>query len=169
MFWHYFYIFVFVDSLIGRKTCNIMKLMFSVPLETGCPNCWFGYVHVFKASSLLPVFCQQVLQSCHYFLIFFHFYYWKRSCMTSFNNLAILKQFLISSPPLKISPGCSWEGLTLKLKFQYLATWCEELTHLKRPWCWERLKVGGEGDNRGWASWMASLTQWTWVWVNSRS
>ena len=50
-----------------------------------------------------------------------------------------------------------------------LATWCEELTHLKRPWCWGRLKAGGEGDNRGWDGWMASLTQWTWVWVNSRS
>ena len=48
-------------------------------------------------------------------------------------------------------------------------TWCEELTHFKRPWCWETLKKGGEGDNRGWEGWMASLTQWTWVWVNSRS
>ena len=48
-----------------------------------------------------------------------------------------------------------------------LATWCEELTLWKRPWCWERLKVGGEGDDRGWDGWMASLTQWTWVWVNS--
>ena len=38
-----------------------------------------------------------------------------------------------------------------------------------RPWCWERLKVGGEGDNRGWDGWMASPTQWTWVWVNSGS
>ena len=37
--------------------------------------------------------------------------------------------------------------------------------HLKRPWCWERLRAGGEGDNRGWDGWMASLTQWTWVWV----
>ena len=49
------------------------------------------------------------------------------------------------------------------------ATWCEELTHWKRPWCWERLKVGGEGDDRGWDGWMASLTQWIWVWVNSSS
>ena len=49
-----------------------------------------------------------------------------------------------------------------------LATWCEELTHLKRPWCWERLKVG-EGDDRGWDGWMASLTECTWVWVSSRS
>ena len=44
--------------------------------------------------------------------------------------------------------------------------WCKGLTHLKRPWCWERLKAGGEGDNRGWDGWM---TWWTWVWVNSRS
>ena len=39
----------------------------------------------------------------------------------------------------------------------------------KRPWCWEILRAGGEGDNRGWDGWMASPTQWTWVWVNSGS
>ena len=49
-----------------------------------------------------------------------------------------------------------------------LASWCEELTHWKRPWCYERLKAGGEGDNR-WNGWMASLTQWTWVWASSGS
>ena len=69
----------------------------------------------------------------------------------------------------EISPVCSLEGLMLKLKLQYLATWCEELTHLNRPWCWERLRVGGEGDDRGWDGWMASPTQWTWVWVDSGS
>ena len=46
---------------------------------------------------------------------------------------------------------------------------CKELTHLKRPWCWERWKVGGEGDDRGWDGWMASPTWWAWVWVNSGS
>ena len=50
-----------------------------------------------------------------------------------------------------------------------LATWCEELTHWKRPWCWERLKAGGEGDDRGRDGSMASLTQCAWVWVNSGS
>jgi len=55
------------------------------------------------------------------------------------------------------------------LNFYILATWCEELTHLKRPWCWERLKAGGERDDRGWDDWMASPIQWTWVWVNSGS
>ena len=53
--------------------------------------------------------------------------------------------------------------------FNTLTTWCEELTHWKRPWCWERLKAAGEGDDRGWDGWMASLTQWTWVWANSGS
>ena len=54
-------------------------------------------------------------------------------------------------------------------KSSTLATSCEELTHWKRPWCWEGLGAGGEGDNRGWDGWMASLTRWTWVWVNSGS
>ena len=49
-----------------------------------------------------------------------------------------------------------------------LATWCEELTHWKRLWRWERLKVGGERDDRGWDGWMASPTQWTWIWAISR-
>ena len=48
-----------------------------------------------------------------------------------------------------------------------LASWCEEPTHWKRPWCWERLRAGGKGHDRGWDGWMASLTQWTWVWVDS--
>ena len=52
-------------------------------------------------------------------------------------------------------------------KFALCLLWCEELTHLKRLWCWERLKEGGEGDDRGWDGWMASPTRWTWVWVNS--
>ena len=48
-----------------------------------------------------------------------------------------------------------------------LVTWCKELTHLKRPWRWEWLKAGRKGDDKGWDGWMASLTQWSWVWVNS--
>ena len=56
----------------------------------------------------------------------------------------------------------SWNSNTL-------ATSWEELTHWKRPWCWEGLGTGGEGDNRGWDGRMASLTRWTWVWVNSGS
>ena len=49
------------------------------------------------------------------------------------------------------------------------ATSCEELTHWKRLWCWEGLGAGGEGDDRGWDGWMASLIRWMWIWVNSGS
>ena len=69
----------------------------------------------------------------------------------------------------EISPEYSLEGLMLSWNSNLLATWWEELTHWKRPWSWERLKVGGEGDNRGWDGWMASLTQWAWVWASSGS
>ena len=62
-----------------------------------------------------------------------------------------------------------WKDWCWSWNSNTLATWCEELTLLKRPWCWERLDMEGEGDDRGWDGWMASLTQWIWVWVNSRS
>ena len=75
-------------------------------------------------------------------------------------NQSILKDF---------SPDYSLEGLMLKLNLQYFVTWCEELTHLKRPWCWERLKAEGDREGRGWDGWMASPTRWTWVWVSSGS
>ena len=57
----------------------------------------------------------------------------------------------------------SWSSSTL-------ATWCEEMTHWKRPWCWVRLRTGREGGDRGWDGQMASLrlTQWTWFWAKSR-
>ena len=76
------------------------------------------------------------------------------------SNQSILKE---------IRPGCPLEGLMLSWNSNTLATWWEELTHLKRPWCWERLRTGGEGDHRGWDGWMAASTRCTWVWVDSRS
>ena len=76
------------------------------------------------------------------------------------SNQSILKE---------ISPGCPLEGLMLKLKLQYFGHLMEELIHWKRFWGWEGLGAGGEGDDRGWDGWMASLIQWTWVWVNSGS
>ena len=72
------------------------------------------------------------------------------------SNMSILKE---------MSPEYSLEGLSSNT----LDTWCKELIHWKRPWCLERLKVGGEGDDRGWDDWMASLTRWTWVWASSGS
>ena len=69
-------------------------------------------------------------------------------------NQSILKE---------INPEYSLEGLMLKLELQYLTTWCEEPTHWKIPWYWERLRAGAEGGNSGWDGWLLSLTR---VWAN---
>ena len=74
----------------------------------------------------------------------------------------------IDDTPL-ISPGCSLEGLMLNLKLQYFGLLMRRSDSFKKPWCWERLRAGGEGDDRGWDGWMASSTWWTWVWVGSGS
>ena len=72
--------------------------------------------------------------------------------------------------PKEISPEYSLEGLMLKLKLQYFGHLMRRTDSFEKPWCWERLKVGGDGgDDRGWDGWMASPTQWTWVWVISGS
>ena len=63
----------------------------------------------------------------------------------------------------------NWKDWCWSSTSNTLATWCEELTPWKRPWCWARLKVGGEGDDRGWGGWMVALTWWTWVWASSGS
>ena len=62
-----------------------------------------------------------------------------------------------------------WKDWCWNWNSNTLATWFEELTHLKISWCWERLRARGEGDYGGWDGWMASPTQWTWVWVSSGS
>ena len=62
--------------------------------------------------------------------------------------------------------GVPWKDWCWSWNSNTLATWCKELTYLKRPWCWERLRAGGEGDNKRWNGWMALPTQWTWVWVD---
>ena len=94
----------------------------------------------------------------------FELRYWRKLLRVPWtarsSNQSILKKSVLN---IHWKDGCwSWNSNTL-------ATWCEELTHWKRPCCWERLKAGGEGDDRGWDGWMASPIRWTWVWVSSRS
>ena len=67
----------------------------------------------------------------------------------------------------EINPEYPLEGQMLKLKLQYFGHLMWRTNSLENPWCWERLKAGREGDDRGWDGWMASLTQWTWVSANS--
>ena len=92
----------------------------------------------------------------------FELWCWRRLLRVSWtarrSNRSILRE---------IGPEYSLEGLMLKLKLQSFGHLMQRLSHWKRPWCWERLKAGGEGDDRGWDGWMTSPTQWTWVWVGS--
>ena len=74
------------------------------------------------------------------------------------SNQSILKQICSES---------SLEGLMLQLKLQYFGHLLHRAAHWRRPWCWERLKAGGEGDGRDWDGWMASSAPWTWVWASS--
>ena len=76
------------------------------------------------------------------------------------SNQSILKE---------ISLSVHWKDWCWSWNSDTLATRCKELAHLKGPWCWEGLKAGGERVDRGWDVWMASPTQWTWVWVSSGS
>ena len=80
-------------------------------------------------------------------------------------------RFFTTEPPSALSNSrifalppneLHWKDWCLSWNSNTLATWCRELTHLKRPWCWEGLRAGGEGDGRGWDGWMASRTRWTW-------
>ena len=89
-------------------------------------------------------------------------WYWRRLLRVPWTawrtNQSILKKSILNIH--QIDWCWSWNSSTL-------TTWYEELTHWKSPWCWERLKAGGEGDGRGWDGWMASPTQWACVWVKS--
>ena len=76
------------------------------------------------------------------------------------SNQSILKE---------ISPECSLEGLMLKLKLQYFGHLMQRANSFEKTLMLGRIEAGGEGNDRGWDGWMASLTQWTWVWVNSGS
>ena len=91
-------------------------------------------------------------------------WYWRRLLRVPWtarrSSQSILKE---------ISPECSLERLMLKLKLQYFGHLMRRADSFEKPWCWERLRVGGEGNGKGWDGWMASPTWWTWVWVNSRS
>ena len=93
-------------------------------------------------------------------------------CKTAY-TMVLFKITLRKSPTSpfwrRSALGFLWREWCWSWNSSTLATSWEDLTHWKRLWCWEGLGAGGEGDDRGWDGWMASLTRWTRVWVNSRS
>ena len=89
--------------------------------------------------------CWAIKKAEHWRIDVFELWYGRRllraPCTARKSNQSILKE---------INTEYSLEGLMLKLKLQYLATWCKESTHWKRPWCWERVKGKGERGCKGW-------------------
>ena len=147
--------------LLGRKTMtnldNVLKSK-DITLPTK--------VHLVKAM-VFPV----VMYGCESWTIekdecwkinVFELWCWRRLLrvpwMAGRSNQSIRKE---------INPEYSLEGLCWSWSSYTLATWWEQPTHWKRPWCCERLKAGRERGDRGWDGWIASPTQWTWIWANS--
>ena len=130
------------DITLPTKVCSVKAMVFPVVMY-GCES-W------------------TIKKAEHRRIDAFELWCWRRLLRVPWtarrSNQSILKE---------ISPKYSLEGLMLKLNSNTLATWFEELTHWKRPWCWERLKAGGEGNDRGWDGWMAFPTQWTRIWASS--
>ena len=112
-------------------------------------------VHLVKAMVFPVVMCGceswTIKKAEHQRIDAFELQCWRRLLRVPWtarrSNQSILKE---------ISPGVHWKDWCWSWNCNTLATWCEELTHWKRPWCWERLRAGGEGDDRGWDGWMAS-------------
>ena len=124
-------------------------------------------VHLVKAM-VFPVVmygCESwtVKQAEHRRIDAFELWCWRRLLRipwtTRRSNQSILKE---------ISPGCSLEWVMLKLKLQYFGHLMQRVDSLKRVCCCGGLGAGERGDDRGWDGWVASLTRWTFVWVNSR-
>ena len=126
----------------------------------------------------MPYFANKGPSSQSYGFSSSHVWMWELDCKESWAWKNWCFWTVMLEKTLESPLGCKeiqsvlnihWKDWCWSWNANTLATWCEDLTDWKRPWCWERLKAGGEGDNRGWDGWMASLTQWTWVWVNSGS
>ena len=130
------------DITLPTKVCLVKAMVFPVGMY-GCESC-------------------TVKKAEHWRIDAFELCCWRRLLRVPWiarrSNQSILKE---------ISPECSLKDWYWSWNSNSLDTWCVELIHLKRLWFWETLKVE-EGDNKEWDGLMASSTQWTWAWVNSR-
>ena len=129
------------DITLPTKICLVKAMVFPVVMY-GCESC------PIKKSE-----CQRIDA--------FDLWVLRTARTARDSNQSILKE---------INPEYSvcWKDWCWSWNFNTLATWCKEPTHWERPWCWERLRAKGEAGDRGWDGWMASLTQWTWIWANWR-
>ena len=160
-------------GLLGDYMTMIYKFFFiywvSISYQGLCKLLYKQY-HYSSSYGLWEISCFLIIQTRnlikkaeHWRTDAFELWHWKWLLKvpwtTRRSNQSILKE---------TNPEYSLEGWCWSWIAHHLATWCKELTHWQSPWCWEKLRAGGEGDDRGWDDCMASLTQWTWVWANWR-
>ena len=144
------------DTLVKNTSANRGAHQAPLPMWLPRQEYWSGVATSFSRGTSQPrdwIHVSRVGKQIILLLIY-HF--------TEVPKVDILTLFLMLEERFSIFYHWIWNSSTL-------ATSCEELTHRKRLWCWEGLGAGGERDDRGWDGWMASPTQWTWVWVNSGS
>ena len=132
------------DITLPTKLCLVKVMVFPV-IMCGCESWTIKKVELWRIDA-------------------FELWCWRRTLESPLDCKEVHSVY-----PKEISPEYSLEGLMLKLKLQYFGHLMQRTDSLGRPWCWQRLKVQGEGDNTGSDGWMASPTQWTWVWVTSMS
>ena len=132
------------DITLQTKVCLVKSMVFPVVMY-GCES-W------------------TIKKAGHWRIDAFDLWCWRRLFTVPWtarrSNQSILKE---------ISPEYALEGLMLKLKLQYSGHLTQRTDSSERPWCWARLKAGGDRDDRGWDGWMASWTWWTWVWASPKS
>ena len=139
------------DITLPTKVCLVKATVFTVVMY-GCES-WTIKKAEHRRIDAFELWCWRILESpldCKEIQSIFFF----------FPNQSILKEIVLN---------IHWKVWCWSWNSNNLATWCKELTHWERPWCWEGLKAGGEGDDRRWDGWMTLLTLWTWVWANPGS
>ena len=130
------------DITLWTKVCTVKAIVFPVFMH-GCES-W------------------TIMKAEHWRIDAFKLWCWRRLLRVPWTARRSTQSILKKS-----TLNIHWKDWCWSWNSNTLATWCKELTHWKKPWCWERLRAGEEGDDRGWDGWMASLTQWIWVWANS--
>ena len=149
-------------SLLGRKAVTNLDSVLK-PRDITLPT----KVSLVKVMVFSVVTCRceiwAIKKAEHWRIDAFTLWCWRRLLKVFWkktrSNQSILKE---------INPKYHWKDWCWNWSSNTLATWCKEPTYWKRPWCWGRLRVWGEGGDRGWDSWMASPTEWTWVWAKFR-
>ena len=128
--------------------------------ESWAPKNWCFWTMVLEKTLESPLDCKEIQPAEHQKIDAFELWCWRRLLRVPWTA----RKSNQSRSVLNIH----WKDWCWSWSSNTLATWCKELTHWKRPWCWERWKAG-EGDDRGWDCWIASPTRCTWVWASSRS